>query len=103
MALWEQVHRNERGKLSTNSFMQYKLPTRLDVPEIRIAFEESYEPTGPFGAKSIGEVVINTPSPAIIDAIRNAVGVEINDLPATSEKVFMALKREQKDEHCDRW
>ncbi|MBQ8159438.1 MAG: molybdopterin-dependent oxidoreductase [Clostridia bacterium] len=92
MALYEQVHLTEEGKLSTNSFMQYKLPSRLDLPPIRIAFEESYEPTGPFGAKSIGEVVINTPSPAIMAAIQNAVGVTIQTLPATAEKVFMALR-----------
>ena len=92
MALYEQVVIADDGRLSTDSFMQYKIPSRLDVPKIRIAFEESYEPTGPFGAKSIGEVVINTPSPAIISAIKNAVGAEIHSLPATAEKVYNALK-----------
>ena len=73
--------------------MQYKIPARTDFTNVHIAFEESYEPTGPFGAKSIGEVVVNTPTPAILSAIRNAVGAEIHSLPATAEKVYMALKK----------
>jgi CO/xanthine dehydrogenase Mo-binding subunit len=92
MALYEQVVISDKGRLATDSFMQYKIPSRLDLPEIRVAFEESYEPTGPFGAKSIGEVVINTPAPAILSAIRNAVGAELHTLPATAEKVFLALR-----------
>lgn len=93
MALFEDVNYTEDGKLSTNSFMQYKIPSRLDLPNIRVEFEESYEPSGPFGAKSIGEVVINTPSPAIMEAVRNAVGVEIKTLPITAEKVFSQLNK----------
>jgi len=95
MALYEQVSISDKGKLNTDNFMQYKIPSRLDTPNIRIEFEESYEPTGPFGAKSIGEVVINTPTPAILSAIRNAVGVEIHSLPASAEKVFMALQEQK--------
>ncbi len=93
MALTEDVALTEEGRLITDSFMQYKIPARTDITNVRVAFEESYEPTGPFGAKSIGEVVINTPSPAILSAIRNAVGAEIRDLPATAEKVYKAIKR----------
>ena len=92
MALTEAVYTSDTGRLATNSFMRYKIPSRLDLPEMRAAFEESYEPSGPFGAKSIGEVVINAPSPAIIAAIRNAVGTDIRSLPAPAEKVFMAMK-----------
>lgn len=55
MALYEDVVYNEKGKNYSNSFMQYKIPSRLDVGTIRVDFESSYEPTGPFGAKSIGE------------------------------------------------
>ena len=69
MALTEDVSRDEKGRLRTGSFMTYKLPTRLDVPEPRVEFMPSFEPTGPFGAKSIGEVVINTPSPAVMSAV----------------------------------
>ncbi|MBP1745153.1 MAG: aldehyde oxidase, partial [Firmicutes bacterium] len=65
MAMYEEVHYDYKGRLQTNTFMQYKIPSRKDIRSVRTAFEESYEPTGPFGAKSIGEVVINTPPPAI--------------------------------------
>lgn len=93
MALYEQTAYSASGKLVTDSFMQYKIPSRLDVPPIRIAFEESFEPSGPFGAKSIGEVVMNSPAPAIIAAIRNAVGAEVHTLPATAERVYTLLRQ----------
>ena len=60
--------------------MQYKIPTRLDVGNIRVEFEPSYEPTGPFGAKSIGEIVINTPSPALAHAVYNATKISIENI-----------------------
>lgn len=72
--------------MRNDSFLQYKIPTRLDVGNIRVCFEESFEQTGPFGAKSIGEIVINTPSPAIAHAVYNATKVNIRALPITSEK-----------------
>jgi CO/xanthine dehydrogenase Mo-binding subunit len=91
MALYEDVVYTQSGKLASNTFMQYKIPTRKDVGNIIVDFEESYEPTGPFGAKSVGEVVINTPSPAIENAIYNGLGVNLNTLPMTPERVFMAM------------
>lgn len=91
MALYEDVIYNEKGKDRTNSFMQYKIPTRLDVGTVRVDFESSYEPTGPFGAKSIGEVVINTPSPAIANAVYNATKVRIRELPITAEKIAKGM------------
>ncbi len=93
MALYEEVHYNDLGKMETNSFMQYKIPCRKDVGKVHIAFEESFEPTGPFGAKSIGEVVANTPSPAIAHAVYNAVGVRVKHLPITPEKVFLGMQK----------
>lgn len=96
MALYEDVVYNEKGKNYSNSFMQYKIPTRLDVGNIRVDFESSYEPTGPFGAKSIGEIVINTPSPAIANAVSNAVSVRIRELPITAEKVFWGIQEKSK-------
>lgn len=92
MALFEEVHYDNRGNLQTNSFMTYKIPCRKDIGTIRVYFEESHEPTGPFGAKSIGEVVINTPPPAIAAAIYNAVGVRVTELPITPEKIFKGMK-----------
>ena len=73
--------------------MQYKLPSRLDIGKVQVEIENSYEPTGPFGAKSIGEVVINTPSPAIANAVYHAVGVRVRELPITAEKVFFGMNR----------
>ena len=91
MALYEQVQYTEDGKLLNNSLMQYKIPSRLDVGKLRIEFESSFEPSGPFGAKSIGEIVINTPAPALTHAIYNATGIWFKELPVTSEKIAMAL------------
>lgn len=94
MALYENVQYSEKGAIAENSFMQYKIPTRLDMGKLRVEFESSYEKTGPFGAKSIGEIVINTPSPAIAHAIYNATGIWLRELPMTPEKVLMALPEE---------
>lgn len=91
MALYEDIIYNEKGQNLTNSFMQYKIPCRQDVGKIRVELESSYEPTGPFGAKSIGEVVINTPSPAIAHAVYNAVKVRVRELPITPEKLLKEM------------
>lgn len=93
MALYEDIQYTTAGKMRNNSFMQYKIPTRLDLGRLRVEFESSYEPTGPFGAKSIGEIVINTPSPALVHAIANATGLWFHELPVTSEKIAMGLKK----------
>lgn len=92
MALFEDIQYNRDGKMINDSFMQYKIPSRLDIPDIRVEFESSYEPTGPFGAKSIGEIVINSPPPAIAAAVKNAAGVNIRSLPITAEKVLFGEK-----------
>ena len=92
MALYEDITYSDKGVLAQNSFMQYKIPTRQDMGTVRVEFESSYEPTGPFGAKSIGEIVINTPSPAIAQAIYNATGVRVRELPITPEKLFFGMK-----------
>ena len=89
--LFENITYDETGKPVESNFMQYKIPTRLDMGHLRVEFENSYEPTGPFGAKSIGEIVINTPSPAIANAVYNAVGVRIRELPITDEKIFIGI------------
>ena len=90
MTLTESVTYDDRGYPMENSLFQYKIPARVDIGKIRVEFENSYEGEGPFGAKSIGEVVINTPLPAIADAIRNAVGKRFYELPITPEKIAMA-------------
>ena len=93
MALYENIQYSDKGQMLNQSFMQYKLPTRLDMGKLRVEFEESHEPTGPFGAKSIGEIVINTPAPALAHAIANATGIWFRELPITSEKIAMGIAR----------
>ena len=92
MALFEAITYNGTGRLAENSFMQYKIPTRLDMGKLDVTFEPSYEPSGPFGAKSIGEIVINTPSPAIAHAVYRATGVWHRSLPITPEKVLLGRR-----------
>ena len=92
MAMYEEITYSPKGQMYENSFMQYKIPSRLDVGTIRVEFESSYEKSGPFGAKSIGEVVINTPSPAIASAVAHATGVHVRELPVTAEKIYFGMK-----------
>ena len=92
--LMENVTYDPSGRPAESSFMQYKVPTRLDMGRLKVEFEHSYEPTGPFGAKSIGEIVINTPGPAIAHAIYRATGHWFRELPITPEQIAMALAEE---------
>jgi len=90
MTLYEIVAYTDRGQPQSNSFLQYKIPSRLDVPEMSVDFFSSYEQSGPFGAKSIGELVINTPAPAIANAIANACGARMKNLPILPEHILRA-------------
>ena len=87
--LMEDVQYDRSGRPVESSFLQYKIPTRLDMGHLRVEFEHSHEPTGPFGAKSIGEIVINTPAPALTHAIYRATGVWHRELPITPEQIAM--------------
>ena len=91
MALYENVTYNANGKITEGDFMQYKIPTRQDVGNIHVEFETSYEPSGPFGVKSIGEIGINTPAPALAHAIYRATGVWHRTVPFTPEKILMGM------------
>lgn len=93
MALTENVTYNDRGMPRESSLMQYKIPCRADIGHIDVSFESSYEGTGPFGAKSIGEVVINTPLPAVADAIYHATHKRFYELPITREQIAMAVEK----------
>lgn len=95
MTLFENIQYTDKGQMINNSFMQYKVPTRLDMGKLRVEFRSSYEPTGPFGAKSIGEIVINTPAPALAHAIYNATGLWFRELPITSEKIAMGIAEKE--------
>ena len=92
MTLTEDVVLTGNGKMLTNNFMSYKIPSREDVGKLRVELAESYDPTGPFGAKSVGEIGIDTPLAAISNAVFNATGVRLTSLPLTPAKVLAALE-----------
>ncbi len=96
MAMYEEVIVNEKGKMLTNSFMNYRIPTRKEIRHLQVEFADSYEESGPYGAKSVGEIGIDTPPAAIANAVFNAVGVRINELPITAEKVLTELLKSKK-------
>lgn len=81
------------GRMLNNSFANYMVLTSLDMPdEVKVGFIQPYEPTGPFGAKGVGELPLIGIAPAIANAIYNAIGIRFNELPITPEKIFLALK-----------
>jgi putative selenate reductase molybdopterin-binding subunit len=90
-ALLEEMKFQE-GKLLNPNFDEYKIPTAADMPKLQTILVETHEPTGPYGAKSVAEVPINGPAPAIANAIADAIGVRITDLPITPEKVLAAIE-----------
>ena len=85
----------DEGKILNPSIADYKLIRSLDMPETKILEIETYEPEGPFGAKEAGEGLTNPTAGAIGNAVYKAVGVRINDLPITPEKVFRALREKE--------
>ncbi len=92
MALYEEHVSDKNGRIVTNDFFTYKIPAREDIKNIKVEFAKSYEPTGPFGAKSVSEIGLDTPAPAIANAIFDAIGVRIKKLPIKSEDMFFAIK-----------
>ena len=92
MALSDDITYTAKGSVLQNSFMEYKIPSRMDVEKITVDFKPSYENLGPFGAKSIGEVVINTPSPAIQEAVYQACGKRFYEMPIKAEDIAMAFE-----------
>jgi len=93
MAVYEDVIHTPKGKMVTSDFMNYLIPTRNEIKKLTTLFAESYEESGPYGAKSVGEIGIDTPPAAIANAIYNALGVRITSLPITPEKILMALEK----------
>jgi 4-hydroxybenzoyl-CoA reductase subunit alpha len=92
-ALFEEVKFDDQGRVLNANLGEYKIPTALDMPNVESIIIESNEPNGPFGAKEVGEGAIMPTIPAIINAIADAVGVRVNELPASSERVFLAIKQ----------
>jgi len=97
MAVYEEVIISDRGKMITNDFLSYLIPTRLEIKKLTTEFAVSYEASGPYGAKSVGEIGIDTPPAAIANAVYNAVGIRIKSLPITPEKILLALKQKEKE------
>jgi putative selenate reductase molybdopterin-binding subunit len=91
-ALCEEVLLDRNGRVLNPTFLDYKIATALDMPELTTILVATNEPSGPFGAKAAGEVPIDGPAPAIVNAIRDAVDVRMYRIPATPERVWQALK-----------
>jgi putative selenate reductase molybdopterin-binding subunit len=91
-ALTEEMPFDERGRMLYTDLANYKIFTAADMPEIKEILVETYEPTGPFGAKSVAEIPINGPAPAIANAVANAIGVRVRELPLTPERVLRAIR-----------
>ena len=86
------------GRQLNPNLTNYIMPTSLDMPRIEVDIVDSYDPTGPFGAKGVGEPTCVSTAAAILNAIHDAVGVRIPSLPATAEKVHAALKAKHAQE-----
>jgi CO/xanthine dehydrogenase Mo-binding subunit len=91
-ALQEEILFDAAGRQINPNLTNYITPTALDMPEIDVHIVDSYDPTGPFGAKGVGEPTAVPTAAAILNAIHDAVGVRITSLPATAEKVLAAIK-----------
>jgi xanthine dehydrogenase molybdenum-binding subunit len=85
----------QTGKVVSDSFATYKMPSTLDMPEVEIILVEEPDPTGPFGAKGVGETGITNVAPSIANALYDAVGVRVHSLPLAPEKVLEALEAKE--------
>lgn len=94
-ALTEEMLFSSQGRVRNPTLFDYKILGAKDVPPIEVILVESYEPTGPMGAKSVGEIAINAPIPTIANAIYDAVGVRLTKTPFTPERVLMAIRTVQ--------
>jgi CO/xanthine dehydrogenase Mo-binding subunit len=90
--------KTEKGLILNDNLADYKLATMLDVPHIVPLIVEAYHEEGPFGAKGVGEPAAAATAPAIANAIFDAAGIRIKDLPITQEKVLMALKQKRQSD-----
>jgi CO/xanthine dehydrogenase Mo-binding subunit len=88
----------EDGRPLNPNFSDYKIPCTLDMPPLKIGFADSYEPTGPFGAKGLGELGLDPTAAVLANAIHDACGVRIKELPITAEKIYFALNGRAPDE-----
>ena len=86
----------ENGKTVNTNFLDYKMPTALDMPPGESVTIETYEPEGPFGAKEAGEGLVSPTAPAIADAVHHATGYRCMDLPINAEKIMDYMEEEKK-------
>lgn len=96
-ALTEEYLFNSKGRMMNADFGSYKIFNTRDLPQVKVILVPTYEETGPYGAKSVSEININGPMPAIANAIFDAVGVRIRNAPFTAEKVFFAMQEKEKN------
>jgi len=94
-ALTEEMLFSSRGRVRNPNLFDYKILGALDMPELEVILVDSYEPTGPMGAKSVGEIAINAPIPTIANAIYDAVGVRLRNTPFTPERVLKAMRKKE--------
>ncbi len=94
-ALCEEMPYDEKGKLEISRFGDYRILTANEMPELGTVLVQTYEPTGPFGAKAIAEIPMDGMAPAIASAIFDATGERIRQIPFTPERVWRALRREE--------
>ncbi|HOT27240.1 MAG TPA: molybdopterin-dependent oxidoreductase [Candidatus Ozemobacteraceae bacterium] len=99
-ALTEEFVFDGKGRLLNPTFKNYKIFSTADLPELKTFLVPTYEPTGPYGAKSVSEICINGPLPAIANAIRDAVGIRLTRSPFTPEKVLRALREKAAGTHA---
>ncbi|MFH0801969.1 MAG: molybdopterin cofactor-binding domain-containing protein [bacterium] len=92
-ALTEEMIFDEKGRMMNPTFFDYKTMGSLDMPEMHTFLVESWEPTGPFGAKSVSEIPMDGPAPAVANAIFDAIGLRLRELPFTAERVLGAIKK----------
>ena len=97
-ALQEEILFDANGRQINPNLTNYIMPTSLDMPEVEVDIVDNYDPTGPFGAKGVGEPTLVPTAAAILNAIFNAVGVRIHSLPATAEKVYAAIKAKREEQ-----
>ncbi len=91
-ALYENVIWSQ-GRMDNCQMTNYYVPTSLDVPKIRVIFIDGSYPHGPMGAKGIGELPIDGPAPAVLNAIENAIGLNVTSIPATPEVLMAAMEK----------
>jgi CO/xanthine dehydrogenase Mo-binding subunit len=85
----------ENGRPLNPNYSDYKIPCALDMPPLQIEFADSWEPTGPYGAKGLGELSLDPTAAVVANAVFDACGVRITKLPITAEKIYNALREKE--------